>query len=356
MKLLESTKLGNLTLSNKMVMAPMTRCRAVGNKANELIATYYQQRSTAGLIITEGTSPSPNGLGYAFIPGIYSQEQVDTWKQVTSAVHEQGGKIFLQIMHTGRISVKANMPEGAVVLAPSAVKASGQMWSQEGMLEHDTPTEMTKEDIQNAIQEYVQSAKNAIESGFDGIELHSANGYLLNQFLSTNANLRTDEYGGSYENRARFVIEVAKAVVDVIGSNRVGIKLSPGVTFNDMEVKDASSLYPYLVKKLSELNLVFLDVVRVPNWEKSEEGFDVLSVFRELYKGTIIIGGGFTKDEGEALLESGKVDLIAYGNYFISNPDLPERFKLNAELAPARQDLFYVPVQEGYTDYQTLTK
>lgn len=354
MKLLEPTKLGNLNLSNKMVMAPMTRSRALNNTPNEWMSTYYKQRSSAGLIITEGTSPSPNGLGYAFIPGIYSQDQINGWKQVTKAVHEEGGKIFVQLMHTGRISVKENLPEGASVLAPSTVQAKGQMWSTKGMLEHPVPVAMSKEDIQNAIQEFVQAAKNAIESGFDGVELHSANGYLLNQFLSTNANLRTDEYGGNYENRARFVIEVAKAVVDAIGSDKVGIKLSPGVGFNDIEVKDASSLYPYLVKKLSELNLLFLDIVRVPNWEKSEEGFDVLSVFRELYNGTIIFGGGFTRDEGESLLQTGKVDLIAYGNYFISNPDLPERFKVNAELNPAKQELFYAPVEEGYTDYPFL--
>ncbi len=223
-----STTLGPLVLQNRMVMAPMTRSRATGNIPNALMADYYAQRGTAGLIITEGASPSPNGLGYARIPGIFSQAQVEGWKATTEAVHKKGAKIFLQIMHSGRISHPLNMPAGARVIAPSAVAASGEMYTDAGgMKPFPVPEAMTLEDIKSTVAEYVQGAKNAVAAGFDGIELHGANGYLLEQFIRPNSNLRTDNYGGSIENRARFVLEVVNAVIAAIGREKVGIRLSP---------------------------------------------------------------------------------------------------------------------------------
>ena len=247
-KLITPVKIGSLELKNRIVMSPMTRSRAIGNMPNELMAEYYKQRAGAGLIITEGTSPSPNGLGYARIPGIFSKQQVVGWKKVTSAVHKAGGKIFVQLMHTGRIGHPLNLPEGAQVIAPSAVKAKGQMWTDAKMQQdYPVPKEMTAEDIQHTKKEYVTSAKNALEAGFDGIELHGANGYLLEQFLSPITNTRKDNYGGNIENRCRFVIEVATAVSNAIGKEKTGIRLSPYGVGGDMAYyPEIDATYKYL--------------------------------------------------------------------------------------------------------------
>ncbi len=348
--LLTQVKLGAYSLQNRIAMAPMTRCRAIGNVANSLMAEYYAQRASVGLIITEGVAPSANGLGYARIPGIYSQAQVESWKQVTAAVHAKGGKIFMQLMHTGRVSHIANMPEGAVVLAPSAVAAQGKMWTDsQAMQDNSAPEEMTLAQIAETIAEYAQAAKNAIEAGFDGVELHAASGYLPNQFLSTNANLRTDNYGGSIENRARFVLETLAAMTAVVGSERVGIKLSPGMNFNDILVSDTAEMFSYLAKNIPT-DLAYLHVMRIPGYAE----FDVVETFRSLYTGTLMFGCGFDKETGEALLATGKADLVVYGNLMIANPDLPTRFAKNEALQQAKNSTFYTPDAKGYTDYPTL--
>ena len=255
-ELLNSYKLGNINLKNRIVMSPMTRSRAIGNIPNELMAVYYGQRAGAGLIITEGTSPSPNGLGYSCIPGIFNEEQVEGWKKTSSAVHSKGGKIFVQLMHTGRIGHSANLPKGAKILAPSAVKPAGQIWTDAFKLQdYPVPTAMTIEEIQQTKQEYINAAKNAIKAGFDGIELHGANGYLLEQFLSPVSNKRNDNYGSSIENRCRFVLEVIKGVVEAIGKERIGIRLSPYGVASDMpHYPEIESTYKYLSEQCNYCN------------------------------------------------------------------------------------------------------
>ncbi|MDX2430272.1 MAG: alkene reductase, partial [Bacteroides sp.] len=267
MKLFEEFKLGALTLSNRIVMAPMTRSRAIHNIPNDLMATYYGQRSSAGLIITEGVAPSPNGLGYPRIPGVFKSEQVEGWKLTTDAVHAKGGKIFMQIMHTGRITHPLNMPEGAVVMAPSAITAAGQMYTdQEGMQDHPLPFEMTKSDIDLTVQEHAIAAKNAILAGFDGVEIHGANGYLVDQFLNSKSNQRNDEYGGSDINRSRFALEVASAIVSEIGPERTGIRISPFNTFNDLEIYDSiENTYERLAREFGKLGLVYIHLIDVKN-------------------------------------------------------------------------------------------
>lgn len=336
-------------------MAPMTRNRANINLANELMATYYSQRASAGLIITEGVSPSPNGLGYARIAGIFSDAQINSWKQVTEAVHEKGGAIFMQLMHCGRISSKINMPKNARVLAPSAVQAAGIMETdKQGDVPHDVPETMTKADINQTIQEYAKAAENAITAGFDGIEFHAANGYLPNQFLSTNANLRTDEYGGSIENRCRFVLECLQAIIDKIGSKKVGIKFSPGTDFNDMEMTDTKALFLYFLPALNKLDLAFIDVVLNQEFEAASGGFSIAEVFRRNYTGLLFLGSGLTAKTGEQLLQNNLADMAVYATLFVSNPDLPLRFATNATLAEGNTSTYYTPGEEGYTDYPTL--
>ncbi|GAB4026690.1 alkene reductase [Spirosoma gilvum] len=362
-KLFSEAKLGTLTLQNHVVMAPMTRSRALGNIPNEMIAEYYSQRATAGLIITEGTAPSPNGLGYARIPGIYSAEQVEGWKKVTTAVHDKGSRIFVQLMHTGRISHLANMPSGARVVAPSALVAAGNIWTDtEGLVPNGNPFEMTVEDVQSAIEEYAQAAKNAVEAGFDGIELHGANGYLIEQFLSARSNQRTDEYGGSVENRARFVLDVAAASVAAIGANKVGIRLSPFGAAGDLlpHADDTHDLYVYLAQKLQELGVVYIHLV-----DHSAQGAptvpqETVAAIRAAFKGTLILCGNYDAARAEADLENGKADLIAFGRPFIANPDLVERLQTGAELAHFDAATFFAPgpngFAQGYIDYPALVE
>ena len=353
-KLFTSYNLGTVSLKNRIVMSPMTRCRAIGNVPNDLIATYYGQRSAAGLIITEGTSPSPNGLGYARIPGVYSQEQVEGWKKITKAVHDNGGKIFLQMMHTGRISHVLNMPEGAQVLAPSAVKPAGQMWTDaKQMQDFDTPKAMTAEELRQTKEEYISAAKNAVESGFDGVELHGANGYLLEQFLSPISNIRTDSYGGSIENRCRFVLEVASGVVDAIGAEKTGIRLSPYGVASDMpHYPEIDETYSYLSAELSKLNISYIHLVDHSAMGAPEVPIDMKKKVRTNFKNTIILSGGYDKNRAEADLESGLGDLVGFGRPFINNPDLVDRMKNNLPLSEVlHMDLFYAVDEKGYTDY-----
>ncbi|MBS1524976.1 MAG: alkene reductase [Bacteroidetes bacterium] len=354
LKLFTPAKVGNITVKNRIVMSPMTRSRALGNVPNDLMAQYYGQRSGAGLIVTEGTSPSPNGLGYARIPGIFNQAQIDGWKKVTETVHAKGAKIFVQLMHTGRISHALNLPEGAQVLAPSAVKPAGQMWTDaQQMQDFPTPKAMSAEELKQTKNEFVQAAKNAIEAGFDGIELHSANGYLLEQFLSPVSNIRTDNYGGSVENRARFVLEVAAATAQAIGADKVGIRLSPYGVASDMpHYPEIDATYKYLAGELNKLNIAYIHIVDHSAMGAPTVPLEIKQAIRAAFKNTLILAGGHTKESAEAELESGLADLVAFGRPFINNPDLVERFENGLPLADnLNPTQFYTPDEKGYTDY-----
>ncbi|OGT19034.1 MAG: alkene reductase [Gammaproteobacteria bacterium RBG_16_57_12] len=349
-------KLGSVELQNRLVMSPMTRNRAINNIPNALMLQYYQQRSSAGLIITEGTSPSPNGLGYPRIPGIFSEEQVQGWRPITLAVHKGGAKFFMQLMHTGRVTHPLNLPAGARVVAPSAVAANEQMYTDtEGMKPLPVPQAMTEADIKVAIGEFAQAARNALKAGFDGIELHAANGYLLEQFIRPNSNQRRDGYGGSIENRARFVLEVAQAAIDAIGKDKVGIRLSPYGVFNDMPHYDAmESDYTYLARRLDVLGLLYVHLVDHSSMGAPTVPASIKEVFRKSFRGTLILSGGYDAARAESDLATGKADLIAVGRPFLANPDLPERWKVNAPLNAPDFNTFYTPGEKGYTDYPAL--
>jgi N-ethylmaleimide reductase len=338
--------------SNAIVMAPMTRSRAVGSLPNESIATYYAQRASAGLIITEGTAPSPNGLGYARIPGIYNKQQVEAWKPVTRAVHDKGGKIYAQLMHVGRIAHSANMPAGSRIIAPSAIAANGDMWTDEkGLQPNGKPEAMSLADIKNTINEFAQAAQNAIDAGFDGVELHGANGYLLEQFLNPHTNQRTDTYGGSAENRIRFVLEVTTAVIKMIGCEKVGLRVSPYSGFNDMPpYSDTFNTYLHLAREVSKLNIVYLHLVDYAA-RATEEGRNLIRAIRENFKNILILNGGYTKERALSALQEEGADMISFGSSFIANPDLPHRLKNDIPLSNPDPNTFYTPGNTGYIDY-----
>lgn len=352
--LLNPYKLGIIDLKNRIVMAPMTRSRAISNIPNELMAEFYGQRAAAGLIITEGTSPSPNGLGYCRIPGIFSGVQVEGWKKITNAVHSKDGKIFVQLMHTGRISHPANMPEDAVIIAPSAVKPAGQMWTDAlGLQDYPVPKAMVIEEIKHTKQEYITAATNAIKAGFDGIELHGANGYLLEQFLSPVSNTRNDNYGGSIENRCRFLLEVIRGAVEAIGKERIGIRLSPYGVASDMpHYPEIDNTYKYLSEQLNRMDILYIHIVDHSSMGAPEVPREIKEAICKRFQGTIILSGGYTKERAENELQGGLADLIAFGRPFINNPDLVERFvngwPLSTELD---MNTFYSPGEKGYTDY-----
>ncbi len=337
-------------------MAPLTRSRAIGNVPNELMAQYYAERASVGLIITEGTSPSPNGLGYARIPGIYSAAQIAGWKLVTSAVHVKGAKIFVQLMHTGRISHQLNMPPGARVLAPSAVAAGGDMWTDaEGLKPEPVPEAMSDADIKQTIEEFAQAAKNAIAAGFDGIELHGANGYLLEQFLRPNTNVRTDRYGGPIENRARFVLEVVDAVIKAIGRDKVGIRISPFGVFNNMPVyPQMEADYTYLASQLNERGVLYIHLVDHSSMGAPAIPDSMKATLRKMSRCALILSGGYDPVRAEKDLKANKGDLIAVGKAVLANPDLPKRWQTGAPLNAANPDTFYTPGPKGYTDYPAL--
>ena len=353
MKLFEKYLLGSNELQNRMVMAPMTRSRAINNIPNELMATYYAQRAGAGLIITEGTSPSPNGLGYARIPGIYSDLQIEGWKKVTEAVHNENGKIFLQIMHTGRVSHPDNMPEGAEIIAPSAVVLDDKMYTdQNGMQPYPEPKAMSGHDIALTMGEYVQAARNAIKAGFDGVEIHGANGYLIDQFLNPITNKRKDEYGGSIENRNRFAIEVATATAKAIGAEKTGMRISPYGVFNGLGAfEDMDKTFIHLAESLSDIGLIYLHVVDHSSMGTPEVPESIKQDLRKAFSNTFILSGGYNKESAEQDLQEEKGDLVAFGRPFIANPDLPKRFKNNLELNEPDSDTFYTADAKGYTDY-----
>lgn len=358
MKLFSPTLLGVTELKNRVVMAPMTRNRATGNLPNELMVKYYDQRAGAGLIITEGTSPSPNGLGYARIPGIHSAEQTFAWKLVTDAVHAHDGKIFIQLMHTGRVGNTLNLPPGAKMVAPSAVTMSGSIWTDsQSEQPYSTPSEMTSADIRYTVDEYAQAALNAIAAGFDGVEVHGANGYLITQFLDPGANLRNDEFGGDPARRNRFALDVVSAVVSAIGAERVGIRISPYGVFNDMSgtYTGIADQYVSLATELGKFGLCYIHLVDhsamgAPKPEPSTVE-EICRKFRGAGGGSVILSGGYDRDRAEADIESGAADLVAFGRPFIANPDLVERLRINAPLNSADQTTFYSPGSAGYTDY-----
>ena len=357
--LFEPFQLGKLTLQNRVVMAPMTRSRATDNLPNVMMAKYYGQRGSAGLIITEGTAPSPNALGYPRIPGAFSAAQTDAWRAVTEAAHRDGAKIFLQIMHTGRVSHPDNMPAGGRVLAPSAVALTDTKMYVDGKGEQDIPlaTPMTEADIQTAIDEYVQTAKNAIEAGFDGVELHAANGYLLEQFLHPGTNKRTDRYGGSLENRLRFVRNVAEATVAAIGADRTGIRVSPYGAFNEMgEFDGVDETHVALAKLCKEIGLVYLHIVDHEAMGAPAVPTEIKRKLQFAFEGPIILSGGYDAERANRDLRDGKGDLVAFGRPFISNPDLVLRMREGEELTDPNQETFYTPGVEGYIDYPVLAE
>jgi N-ethylmaleimide reductase len=347
------TQLGSLPLKNRIVMAPLTRSRAIGNLPNALMEQYYRLRAEAGLIITEGTSPSPNGLGYARIPGLFNDEQVQGWRRVTEGVHQAGGRIFVQLMHTGRVSHPANLPAGARVLAPSAVAVPGEMWTDaDGMQPHPAPSEMSEADIALSIAEYAASAKLAMQAGFDGVELHAANGYLIDQFLNTASNQRNDRWGGKVENRIRFAVEVAKASVAAIGAERVGMRISPYGVFN-AQVPDAEmdALYLRLIDELNALGLLYIHVVDHSAMGAPEVSPELKAGLRAAFNGQYILSGGYDVARADADLDAQHGDLVAFGRPFISNPDLFTKLKSNQELVAPDFSTFYTPGEKGYTDY-----
>ncbi len=354
--LFSKTTLGGLELNNRLVMAPLTRSRAAGNVPNALMAEYYAQRGTVGLIITEGTSPSANGLGYARIPGIFSAEQIAGWKAVTAAVQPEGAKMFMQLMHCGRIAHPANLPAGGRVLAPSAVAAAGELFTEtEGMQPNALPEAMTAADLAATKAEYVQAAQNAIAAGLDGVELHAANGYLLEQFIRPNSNQRSDAYGGAIENRARFVLEVAEAVSAAIGKDKVGIRLSPFGVFNDMPLyPELEADYTWLAEQLNTLGLVYVHLVDHSPMGAPAVPDAIKATFRRLFKGCLILSGGYDAERAEADLAAGKADLIAVGRLLISNPDLVARWQTGAPLNTPDFNTFYIGGAQGYTDYPKL--
>jgi len=352
-KIFSKYNLGKLELKNRIVMAPMTRSRATDNIPNDFMVTYYKQRADAGLIITEGTAPSANGVGYPRIPGIYNDDQIRGWKKITDAVHSKEGKIFLQLMHTGRVSHPENMKSGTKIIAPSAIAMSGEMYTDtKGLQPYPVPQEMTLQDIEKTQDEFVRAARNAIEAGFDGVEVHGANGYLIDQFINPASNHRNDGYGNSIQNRCRFAIEVAQKVTDAISAEKTGIRLSPYGVFNDMIVfDDIEQTYEYLADCLGKIKLAYIHIVNHSSMGAPEVPESVYQKIRKAFGGTIIASGGLDKEKAEKILEEEKADLAAFGRAFLSNPDLVNKMKYDLPLNKPDYDTFYTPGEKGYIDY-----
>ena len=352
-KLLSPFIKGKFELKNHLVMSPMTRSRAIDNLPNQLMADYYGQRTGAGLIVTEGTAPSPEALGYPRIPGIFSRQQVDAWKLVTSNVHRGESKIFLQLMHTGRIGHNDNLPEKTALAGASDIKAVGQIFTDtKGLQDFSEPFALSREGIKNVIEGFVVAAKNAVDAGFDGVEIHGANGYLIEQFLNPNVNKREDEYGGSMEHRSRFAIEVVQAVANAIGKEKVGIRFSPFSKLGDLAEygeEETHNTYAYLAQKLDGLQIMYLHIaVNAPIPAKT------LQAIRDNFSGTIILANGLTPETAEEALDNSFADLVAFGRSFLSNPDFVERIKTNAALNPVDYNTLYTPGAAGYTDYPAI--
>lgn len=340
------TTIGQLTIPNRLVMAPMTRSRAGEDGVpSPLAATYYGQRAAAGLIITEGVFPTAMGKGYVRTPGIETEEQVAAWKKVTASVHARGGRIFMQLMHCGRISHPFLLPGGALPVAPSAIRPDGKAWTPVGQVDFVTPRELTTPEIAGIVDRYRQAARRAIEAGFDGVELHNASGYLPEQFLSTSSNQRTDRYGGSIQNRARFSLEVLEAMTQEIGADRVGIKISPEMHYNSIVDDTPQQTYTYLVEQLNRFGLAYLHVATFGAQT------DYNALLRPLFKGAYLVGGGLAQKAAEDLLSAGKADATVFGSAFLANPDLPVRFLEGLPLNQPDRQTFFAGDEKGYADY-----
>ena len=348
--------LGTVSLKNRIVMAPLTRSRAPRDSGvpQAMNVTYYEQRATAGLIITEATPISPMGHGYPFLPGIYTDEQVAGWKKVVDAVHAKGSKMVLQLWHVGRISHPSLLPNNVLPVSPSAIKPAGQLYTYEGMVDFVEPRALDASELPNIVADYVHATKCALAAGFDGVEIHAANGYLLDQFLRDGTNKRDDNYGGSIENRIRLLMEVTAAVVAVAGSDKVGVRISPVNPFNDIEDSSPQALFNDVADSLNQFNLAYLHVVEGGIGDAGETGsFDFVAL-RKHFNNAYMANLGYDKARGNAAIASGQADVIAYGVPFIANPDLVERYRSDAPLNVADEALFYGGAEKGYTDYPFL--
>jgi N-ethylmaleimide reductase len=346
--------LGALQLPNRIIMAPLTRMRAPNSIPTDMMVTYYSQRASAGLIISEATPISPQGVGYPSTPGIWNRQQIEAWQKITTAVHEKNGRIVLQLWHVGRIS-HPDFHDGALPVAPSAITPQGQAVTPIGMQPFVTPRALATDEIPGIIESYRQAALNALEAGFDGVEIHSANGYLLDQFLRDGTNQRTDPYGGSLENRARLLMEVTTAVVEACGAERVGIRLSPSGTFNDMADSNPEAIFSYTVAELNQFNLAYLHIVDALEGD-IRHGAQVVSLdlLRKTYHGNLMVCGGYDQARAEATLKEGLADTVAFGQLYIANPDLVERFQQHTPLNTPDQNTFYGGDDKGYIDYPSL--
>lgn len=358
--LFEKTNFGSIELNNRLVMAPLTRMRSSqpGNVPNALMATYYAQRASAGLIISEASQVSQQGQGYPGTPGIHSPEQTEGWKLVTNAVHQVGGKIVLQLWHVGRISHRSHQPGGELPVAPSAIKPEGGTFSSDWQpVAFETPRALELSEIHGVIEDFRRGAINAKDAGFDGVEVHGANGYLLDQFLQDGPNQRTDQYGGSIENRARLLLEVVDSAIGVWGGDRVGVRLSPYGTFNDMRDSDPVKLFTYVLEQLSQREIAYLHLIE-PRSSGAGGGDDVVEnapdtaeVFRSAFQGALLSAGGYTADTAKEVVAKGLADAVAFGRFFISNPDLPRKIREEIPLTPYDRTTFYGGGEKGYTDY-----
>ncbi|MFL6193035.1 MAG: alkene reductase [Thermoanaerobaculia bacterium] len=350
-----SVQVGPYTLRNRMVMAPMTRNRAgEGNVPTALTATYYAQRASAGLIVTEGSQVCQEGQGYPSTPGIHSDAQVAAWKRVTAAVHERGGRIFLQLWHVGRVSHPSYQPGGGLPVAPSSIGLEGTVYTPEGPRPYVTPRTLETAEIPRVVEQFAAGARRALEAGFDGVEIHGANGYLVDQFLRDGTNRRTDAYGGSVENRVRFLLEVTEAVVGVWGADRVGIRFSPTSLFNGMSDSDPAATFGYATRALNRFGLAYLHVIE--GVERRPGTPDpVAHLLRKEFDGPFILNGGYTRETADAALAANEADLVSFGVLFLANPDLPERFAAGAPLNEPDRATFYGGTERGYVDYPALS-
>ncbi|OWQ83204.1 alkene reductase [Roseateles aquatilis] len=353
--LFDPLQLGAVSMANRIVMAPLTRDRSVGLVPGPLAVEYYRQRASAGLLISEGTQITPDGQGYLDTPGIHSPEQIAAWKQVTDAVHEAGGKIAVQLWHVGRISHTEFQPNGGRPVSSTDRQANSKTFAKGGMVDVSAPRALTLEEIPAMIQAYAHAARAAREAGFDAVEVHGANGYLLDQFLRDSINDRTDQYGGSIENRARLLLEVMRAIAGAIGADRTGLRLSPVTPVNDAgQDSDAQALFNYVVEQLAPLQLAFLHVIEGHTGGPRDVAPFDYAALRERFKGPYIANNGYTREMAIDAVASGRADAVAFGRAYISNPDLVRRLKLNAPLAKAHSATFYGGGAEGYTDYPAL--
>lgn len=356
-RLFTPTRLGAIPLANRVVMAPLTRNRAThdGDVPSDLAVDYYRQRAGAGLIITEATQILPEGKGYAWTPGIHSQAQIDGWRKINDAVHAEGGKIVIQLWHVGRISHVSLQPDGQAPVAPSAIAAKSQTFNGEAFVETSTPRALETDEVIERVEAYRQAARNALQAGFDGVEIHAANGYLIDQFLRDGTNKRTDQYGGSIQNRARFLFDVTEAVIGIVGNDRTGIRLSPMSGFNDIADSDPEALFSYVLAELNKYDLAYVHMIEgETGGPRDAAGDRAIADLRKHYKGSYVANNGYDRDRALEAVESGHADAVAFGRLFISNPDLVTRLQRDATLAEPDSSTFYGGDHHGYTDYPAL--